>query len=43
MKSLEGGDAYKYMGVLEEDKIKHKHVKNETTWEYFRRVRIIMK
>ena len=31
MKSLEGGGAYKYMGLLEEDKIKHKHVKNETT------------
>ena len=44
MRSLsEGGDGYKYLGVLEADDIRHMEMKETVQKEYFRRIRKILK
>ena len=43
IKSLEEGDGYKYLGILEAENIKSKEMKETTTKEYFRRIRRILK
>ena len=42
LKSLEEGDEYKYLGVLEADNIKHETMKNKIKKEYVRRIRKIL-
>ena len=42
LKSLEDGDEYKYLGVLEADNIKHETMKNNIKKEYVRRIRKIL-
>ena len=43
IKSLEEGEGYKYLGILEAENIKNKEMKEKTKKEYFRRVRRILK
>ena len=35
LKSLEDGDEYKYLGVLEADNIKHETMKNKPALQWF--------
>jgi len=42
LKSLEEGDNYKYLGVLEADTIKHQTMKETVRKEYLRRVRKVL-
>ena len=43
IRGLEGGDGYKYLGVLEADNVKHNDMKQSISKEYLRRIRKILK
>ena len=42
IKSLDEGESYKYLGVLEDDRIKHQEMKDKVSKEYLRRVRKVL-
>ena len=42
IQGLKDGDSYKYLGILEADRIKHEEMKETVTKEYKRRVRKIL-
>ena len=42
IKSLEEGEGYKYLGVIQSDKVKSKEMKGILRKEYFRRTRKIL-
>ena len=42
IKSMKNGESYKYVGILQADRIKHKEMKEEVGREYKRRVRKIL-
>ena len=42
MKGLKEGDSYKYLGVIQEDGMKHHEMKEKVKTKYYRRVRKLL-
>ncbi|KAL1446402.1 hypothetical protein WDU94_005646 [Cyamophila willieti] len=43
IKELEAGEAYKYLGILEDGSVDHRKMKDIIRKEYYRRVRLVLK